>query len=928
MARLQLSLNERLLIHLWEMERHKDEADLPVGVSQEGISQRLGTGVHTISRLLSTMVGEGTVSERLAHVRGAQKRRKVYFLTPAGLNAVQSLRIDISSRKIVLEHQGKAQELTFEEAMRRIGVITGAAPGFLEMVELASAVDAIRTDSLPRHEPPSKSGPEFLEWSQGRPKVESFFGREPERKMLQEMLDGAGASIVLIWGMPGIGKSTLASKVFDELSGRRMLFWYSFREWDTESSFLSSLSEFMTSASRGAAAAAVRRGAAPAELFMPLVTDLSSCRAVLFLDDIQKCSRQVFSVLSMATEAVRSSGSSKAVLISRSVPGFFSTVASGNTALELAGLDRDSAWRMAQSMSARDALRVVDESRGHPLLLTLMSRGGPGATKGDVSSFIEREIYSTITEDERTVLEALSMFRHPVPMDALPDIDNSVVMGLKNRALVVEQEGGIWVHDLLREFFSSHLGPEARKSHHLLAAAYCDKNPAAEWKLEALYHLVGAEAWAESRRVALANAAELAADFPEETLALITRIPTDDAVSHRENAELMFMRGQLHEQVGKEETALADFERSLSLLESEEDVPKRALVLEAQARLQSEVRRWSEALSDHEKALHIYEKAGDSAGQTREWLSIGGVLRRKGDLAKARKAYETALALATKHEDRPSEAACLNNIGLLDRDEGRLRDAEAKLKESVRLAHAVKDSSGEARGLENLAELYRIELRASEMTSLLRESSEAFRRAGEIQEFKRLQAASAEAMGEQGYKPEAIRLVLNALENPDVRKPKGLFQRSPRFDQGDLALSESLIGLLRSSNEPKRAQRELVRFYEIAASIGDKEAVARGRLLRAMVHEDLGELDLAAESLREAEEILRSAGSSDGLIAVHMRRGALEARRGDVKTAADHYREAARQAEKTGNEFGRVLAIERLEGLKKRPHSKEPAGPR
>ncbi len=923
MARLQLSLNERLLLHLWEMEKHKDDPDVPLGASQEGISQRLGAGLHTISRLLSTMVDEGTVSERLAHVRGAQKRRKVYFLTSAGLKATQDLRTEISSRKVVVEHKGKAQELTFEDAMRRVASIAGAAPTFLEMVDLASAADTIRTDSLPRNEAATRRGPEFLELSQGRPKLENFFGRDTERKALLDMLEGGGTSAVLIWGIPGIGKSTLASKVFDELSGSRMLFWYSFREWDTEPSFLSSLSEFLASADRGATSAALRRGAAPAELFMPLVTDLSGCRAVLFFDDIQKCSRQVMSVLSMATEAVRSSGSSKVILISRTVPSFFSTVTSGNTVLELQGLDRDSAWRMAQKLSAKDTLRVVDESRGHPLLLTLMARGGPGGSKGDVNSFIEREIYSTISEEERSVLELLSVFRHPVPMDALPGSDGAVMMGLKDRALIVEQEEGIWVHDLLREFFSSHLGPEARKGYHSLAAAYCDRNPAAEWKLEALYHLVGAEAWADARRVALSNSAELAADFPEETLALITKIPGDDAKGHLENAELMFMRGQLYEQVGREETALADFERSLSLLESEEDVPKRALVLEAQARLQSEVRRWSEALADHEKALHIYEKAEDLAGQTREWLSIGGVLRKKGDLAKAREAYKTALGFATKHEDRPSEAACLNNIALLDRDEGNLRDAETRLKESVRLAHVVGDFSGEARGLENLAELFRIELRTSEMTSLLRESSEAFRRAGEIQEYKRLLAASAEALGEQGNQAEGIRLALGALGNPEIRKPRGLFQRAPRFDRGDLALSEALIGLFRSAREPKRAQKELARFHEIAVSMTDDEAVARGMLLQAMVHEDNGLLELAAKSLEEAEEMLRSLGSSDGLIAVHMRRGALEAKRGDARAAAEHYREAARQAERIGNEFAKALAVERLAGLREGPSSKK-----
>ncbi len=914
MARLVLSMNERLLVHLLEMDRHKDDADVPPGASQDGIAKRLNIGVHTVSRALSSVTDEGLVSERLSHVRGAPKRRKVYFLTEAGLKAAQALKADLLSRRVVLEHEGRAQEMSLEDAIKRIASITGSTPGLLELVDIASAGDVIRTEAIPRPASTKKCGLEFVERSQGRPRVESFYGREAEKKSLLDQLDGEGISVVLIWGIPGIGKSTLASKLFDELSGKRTMQWFSFREWDTESSFLSSLSEFLVAAGRDATSSALSRGSSPAEMFLPLVDDLSACRAVIFLDDIQKCSRRVMPQISMLTEAARASGSGKVVLISRSVPAFFSTTAAGNVAFELKGLDRDSAWRMAQSMRAKDAVHVVDESGGHPLLLSLMVRGGPGQARGDISSFIEREIYSAVSDEERRTLEMLSIFRHPVPMDALPDVDYRVVAGLRSRSLVVEQEDGIWVHDLLREFFASHLSAQLKRQYHALAAAYCDKKPLAEWKLEALYHLVEQEEWTRARRVALANANDLAENFPEETLAFVSKIPVDSG-SHPENAQLLFMRGQLHEEIGKDESALADFEQSLSLLEAESDVTKRALVLEAQARLRSEVRRWSEALSDHEKALHIYEKSKDVGGQIREWMNIGGVLRRKGDLGKARAAYTTALSLSTKSEDRPSEAASLNNLGLLDRDEGRLGDAEAKLRESVRLAHAVKDNAGEARGLENLAELMRAKSRLDEVIGLLRESSEAFKRSGEVEEYKRLRAVCAEALGEQGKPAEGIEMAEAALVDPELRRRPGLFQKATRFDRGDLALSETIVNLLRSSHDIKKAQKELVRFEEIATSLGEKEGVARGRLLQAIVYEEAGNLDAAASQMDQAEQILKSIGGSEGLVAVHMRRAALEVSRGDMAAAARHYAEAAKQAERVGNVYARTAALERLDSL-------------
>lgn len=924
MARLVLSQNERLLLHLLELDRHRDDPEVPLAASQEGMAQKLDTGVHGVSRLLSLLEDEGLVSGHLAHVRGAPKRRKAYFLTEKGKNTALGIRSDISMRKVVVEHEGKAQEMTLEEAVRRIASVTGATPGFSEMVELARLSDTVRTESFPKPIPSKKCGPEFVERSHGRPRIDLFFGRESEKKALLEKLNDASTFSILLWGIPGIGKSTLASKLFEELSGKKPMFWYAFREWDTEASFLSSLSEFLEALGHSKTVDYLRRGASPAEMFVPLEDDFSGCGAIIFLDDVQKSSPQVTALLSVVMEAAKASRSSKTILLSRSIPQFYSKTDIGNASLELMGLDRDSSWHMAQRLNAKDSIRVVDESHGHPLLLSLMARSRPGKSQGDVSAFIEREVYSVISDQERSVLEALSVFRHPVRTEAIPDANLEVISKLRQRAMLMEQEDGVWTHDLLREFFSAHLDAEKKRLLHSLAGSYCERQPGVEWELESLYHLVEAGDWSNATRVATTNATDLGRDFPEETLGLISRIPLDKD-AHKQNAELLFMRGQLHEDLGKQESAFADFEKSLSLLGKDEDAAKRALVLETLAKLQSEIQRWSDSLSGHEKALHLYEESGDREGQIREWINIGGVFRRKGEFSRARDSYSKALSIATRDENRQAQAACLNNLGLLDRDGGNLRDAEMRLKESIRLAHAVADDAGEARGLENLAELYRIELRSNEMISMFLQSSEAFRRAGEPEEFKRVQALCAEAMSEQGRTAEGIALAEAALQRQDLKKRRGLFQKAPRYDNGDVALSSALVELHRSSGDANRARRELARFASFAEALGSQELMARGKLMQAMIHEDLGESALAIKALGEAESILRPIGSSEGLIAVHMRRAAVHEKLGNLEAAAVDLAEAISQADRAGDEYARSLALARLSDLRNRSKAKSPA---
>ncbi len=914
MGRLAVSQNERLLLHLLELDKHRDDPEVPMGSSQEGIAEGLGIQVHSASRTLSTIEGEGLVFDRLAHVRGAPRRRRAYFLTEKGRAAAQSIRTDISKRMVVVEHAGKAQELSVEDALRRLTSLTGTCPSFLELVDSARASDVIRTEVF--SVPCVVEEVERVERSHGRPSTGTFFGRDAERKGALDALAKNDVGVLLVWGMPGIGKSAFASKLFEELSGKSSLFWYTLREWDTESSFLSALAEFLSSCGKSETLSALRLGADPAGLFVPVTNDLSGLRAVLFIDDVHKAKGGVQSLLEVLVESVRSSRTGKAVLLGRAIPAFFSKTATGNFAVELSGLDREAAWRLAQSLSAKDSSTIVTQSHGHPLLLTLMARSGGGSSSGDVVSFIDREVYSSLPERERDTLELLSIFRHPVRIDSVRGIEYESIARLRDRALVVDHQDGVWTHDLLREFFSSRLGKSRRESLHDRAAEYCEGHAGVEWKLETLHHYVEAGNGEAARRIAVANAQDLAREFPEEALELLSRIQMDSAGA-RERAELLFLRGQLEESLRFQEDALAHFGESLSLLSGVGDSDKRAIVLETVAKLQGQVQRWSESLSAHERALRIYEQSGDVEGQAREWINIGGVHRKRGDHRRAREAYGKALLLASKAEDRPAQAACMNNLALLDWDEGRISDAETRLKESIRLAHTVKDYAGEARGLENMADLMRAQMKLAESVSFLQESSEAFRRAGEPVESKRVYGICASVLADAGRFSEAVEVCRHALENPDLRRRRGLFQRSARYDSGDASVAAALVDILRQSGDLKGSRRELDRYAEIASSLQDPDLIARGKLMLALLNERSGDLAGAAAALGVAESILKNAGNSEGLIAVHMRTGIVEEKLGNEDAASRHYEEAAHLADLVGDRHARAMAEENIDSVRK-----------
>ena len=913
MARPVVSQNERLLLHLLDMDGHREEPEVPIGASQEGIANRLGTQVHNASRALSALESEGLVADRLAHVRGAPKRRRAYFLTEKGHRAANKVREDILRAKVVYDERGRVEEMALAEALRRFRALTGSTPGFLDVVDVVRGVDVVRSDELARKLASSSKKERFAEAASGRPRVPALFGRENEQKVLADHIND-DTSVMLIWGIPGIGKTSLASKMYDELSGRRHLFWYSFHSWDTEGHFVSVLAKFLESANRTSTAEELGRGASTGDLFAPLLNDLTGLNAVIFMDDLQKVSEKLAITVTVVLEAVKASGTCKAVLMSRELPTFFSKTSDGNVSIELTGLDLTSARMFAESAKAEDPARAAEASRGHPLLLSLMARSGVGESRGDILSFMDREVSMSLTPVERSTLELLSVFRHPVPPEALIGGEESALVGLKDKALIIEEEQGIWTHDLLREFFVSRLGADSRSALHRRAARYCEGRDGTDWMLESLHHYVEAGEVGPAMRVVGKAFADLSDEFPQETLEYLTRVHAHSAPGPEAAGEL-FCMGQLSEVLGDDPGAAEYYESCLKMLPEDGSSVDRAEVLEALGKLKARVEQWTESFAAHEKALKIYEKAGNRGGQIREWLNIGAAHRTRGDYAKARDAYSEALSLASKSEDRGAQAACMNNIALLDWDEGRLRDAEAMLKESIRLAHAVRDHAGEARGLENLAELFSLQARTTEMTSLLLESSEAFRRAGEVEEFKRLQAACSDSLGLQGKTREGVELCRSALSRPELRRKTGLLKRVTRFDRGDVALSLTLIGLLRGSGDLKAAEAEIDRLMDMAESMTDPVLHSKAEVERALIKENSGDLKGSSDHLREAERILKTAGDKEGLIAVNLLLGNVEEKRGDYDAARARYAEAVRQAELLGDEEALTAAMRNLRSL-------------
>src|SRR2546422_6183 len=93
-----VTVGERILVHLSGFLRHADSYECPVEMTQDGIAAALLLSRAHVALELKRLKSTGKVQERMAHVANARSRRKVYELTPAGQEISRRVRGDAQVR--------------------------------------------------------------------------------------------------------------------------------------------------------------------------------------------------------------------------------------------------------------------------------------------------------------------------------------------------------------------------------------------------------------------------------------------------------------------------------------------------------------------------------------------------------------------------------------------------------------------------------------------------------------------------------------------------------------------------------------------------------------------------------------------------------------------------------------------------------------
>ncbi|MGA1872552.1 MAG: ATPase, partial [Thermoplasmatota archaeon] len=82
--KISLTVDERVILHLMEFIPNEEDFEAPEGTTQAGIATGIGIARKHVPRAVNKLLEDNLIISRVAHVKGAKQRKKVYHLTFEG----------------------------------------------------------------------------------------------------------------------------------------------------------------------------------------------------------------------------------------------------------------------------------------------------------------------------------------------------------------------------------------------------------------------------------------------------------------------------------------------------------------------------------------------------------------------------------------------------------------------------------------------------------------------------------------------------------------------------------------------------------------------------------------------------------------------------------------------------------------------------
>ncbi|UCH89464.1 MAG: tetratricopeptide repeat protein [Thermoplasmata archaeon] len=730
--RIYLTAEEKILIHLFDYSKFRNQWEVPFNVTQEGIASAVGIARCNVSREIKKLREKEFIEERVAHIKGVVRKRKVYFLSMDGMVPAKQIKAHLENSVIKFrDSSGILNEIKLTDLNKHLDI----RPTMLEILRHISSDNIIDYRALQ-----VEITDDFLSFTDKAPTLKYFFGRTDESDNIQNLLDQEDQRIIIIQGIAGVGKTALATKLLETYKKKLNVFWFKFYEWSTLNSLLTQVSEFLGTLNRTKLKSYVEsvKRLDINEISEILNTDLKNLKALLIFDDFHKIesSPKLLQFFQSLCDLSKNLTGPKIMILSRQFITFYTPQDTGESGIvsevTLSGLDQASSYKLLaeRNVDQNKFEKIYELTQGHPLFLELVD---PNETldnlslHSDIKKYIHSEIFTKLPEDGRKLLGIASVFRFPIPSSVFfieQQISYDTIDRLIEKRLLNEYAAGYMVHDLVREFFTNRLTPQIRTEYHKAAAEYYileferlstnveiyredevvkpgeDFEPgvttekpstevletkrykkfdmerrALQFCLEAQYHFIQAEDHQEASRLAIEEGVNLISHGYLDEFKLILNNISETSVVHDEWTTLQILQGDILTIQGDWDNALSHYKKVL------EQCLKLGFKLRAAEALRNlgaiNYRRGElhKSVGYLQKALKLSEEQKDYHGIANVHYWLGVVLNRQGEYDRAIAHFNRCMTFAEKINFLPGIAKTYTGISDVLVNKGEYEDA-------------------------------------------------------------------------------------------------------------------------------------------------------------------------------------------------------------------------------------------------------------
>ena len=482
-------VEDRILLHLLEQDYQADHYIVTYDVTRLGIAESCAMHPPNVSRAMRKLSSKGLISQHSRTIRGENRRQKTWQLTEEGRNTARSRISNLESAMVLIRSKdGDLLEIRADQASNRLR----AGLSLLQILmhsqhEGVLNFGDIRFGALVKKEnlqPPPGSLSILMgahsTYHDRPPLTRTVHGRKKEKDELRDW-HNSEMPILALSGIAGCGKTTLVSDWISELiesDEETDIMYYPCQPWDSSLGIATSLLHKIGIVDKNSdpynvldslpykPASKIDIDSLRRRLCAHLIDEneilgqdsSTSDELLIILDDVHNIGTTGDYLLGALLQIAETT-KLRLMIISRTSLMFYDRrdvhTRKRVKEINLSGLSLEelSEWLGLMDYSGLvPAEQIHRMTGGHPLAVELLEIYGE-TIHVDWLRFLDEEILNVLPNDHRELLSILAVSDKPIPWHTLAraaGVDGSPPKQLIERGLMIELDGGLWLHEALR----------------------------------------------------------------------------------------------------------------------------------------------------------------------------------------------------------------------------------------------------------------------------------------------------------------------------------------------------------------------------------------------------------------------------------------------------------------------------------------------